>query len=243
MTLVYDAETGRLRVLVADGGLLTELRTAAAGALAADLLARRDARTAAVIGTGGQARYQLQALLQIRPAEQVRVWGRRRESAERYVRDMAAAGVTVSVAATAGEAVKGAGVVITATSASDPLVQAGWLAPGAHVTAVGADMPHKQELDPQVLAAADKYVPDSAEAAAISGELHHAIKAGVFDIGSVHGELGAVASGRLPGRTGEDELTVADLTGLGIQDAAIAALVTRLAEQHGAGRDLPLGDS
>jgi ornithine cyclodeaminase len=115
--------------------------------------------------------------------------------------------------------------------------------PGAHVTAVGADMPHKQELDPQVLAAADKYVPDSAEAAAISGELHHAIKAGVFDIGSVHGELGAVASGRLPGRTGEDELTVADLTGLGIQDAAIAALVTRLAEQHGAGRDLPLGES
>jgi ornithine cyclodeaminase/alanine dehydrogenase-like protein (mu-crystallin family) len=129
MTLVYDAETGRLRVLVADGGLLTELRTAAAGALAADLLARREARTAAVIGTGGQARYQLQALLQIRPIEQVRVWGRRRESAERYVRDMAAAGVTVSVAATAGEAVKGAGVVITATSASDPLVEAGWLAP------------------------------------------------------------------------------------------------------------------
>jgi ornithine cyclodeaminase len=243
MTLVYDAETGRLRVLVADGGLLTELRTAAAGALAADLLARREVRTVAVIGTGGQARYQLQALLQIRPVEQVRVWGRRRDSAERYVRDMAAAGVTVSVAATAGEAVEGAGVVITATSASRPLVETGWLAPGAHVTAVGADMPHKQELDPQILAAADKYVPDSVQAAAISGELHHAIKAGVFDTGSVHGELGAVASGRLPGRTGEDELTVADLTGLGIQDAAIAALVTRLAEQHGAGRDLPLGES
>jgi ornithine cyclodeaminase len=199
--------------------------------------------TVAVIGTGGQARYQLQALLQIRPVEQVRVWGRRRDSAERYVRDMAAAGVTVSVAATAGEAVEGAGVVITATSASRPLVETGWLAPGAHVTAVGADMPHKQELDPQILAAADKYVPDSVQAAAISGELHHAIKAGVFDTGSVHGELGAVASGRLPGRTGEDELTVADLTGLGIQDAAIAALVTRLAEQHGAGRDLPLGES
>jgi ornithine cyclodeaminase len=243
MTLVYDAETGRLRVLVADGGLLTELRTAAAGALAAELLARREARTAAVIGTGGQARYQLQALLQVRPVEQVRVWGRRREAAEQYARDMAATGATVSVAVTAREVVEGAEVVITATSASQPLVEAGWLAPGAHVTAVGADMPHKQELDPQILAAADKYVPDSIQAAAACGELHHAIKAGVFDAGSVHGELGALASGRLPGRTREDELTVADLTGLGIQDAAIAALVTRLAEQHGAGRDLPLGQS
>lgn len=243
MTLVYDAQTGRLRVLAADGGLLTELRTAAAGALAADLLARRQARTAAVIGTGGQARYQLQALLQVRPVEQVRVWGRRPQAAGQYARDMATAGVTVSVAATARDAVDGAEVVITATSASQPLIDAGWLARGAHVTAVGADMPHKQELDPRILAAASKYVPDSIQAAAVSGELHHAIKVGVFAAGSVYGELGAVASGRLPGRAGADELTVADLTGLGIQDAAIAALVTRLAEQHGAGRDLPLGQS
>jgi ornithine cyclodeaminase len=104
-------------------------------------------------------------------------------------------------------------------------------------------MPHKQELDPDILAAADKYVPDSLQAAGVSGELHHAIKAGAFNAGSVYGELGAVASGRLPGRTSADELTVADLTGLGIQDAAIAALGTRLAEQHGADRDLPLGES
>jgi ornithine cyclodeaminase len=243
MTLVYDAQTGMLRVLAADGGLLTELRTAAAGALAADLMARPEARIVAMIGTGGQARYQLRALLQIRRIEQVRVWGRRREAAERYAREMATAGVTVSVAATAREAVEGAEVVITATSASQPLVESGWLAPGAHVTAVGADMPHKQELDPQILAMAGKYVPDSVQAAARSGELHHAIEAGIFDTGSVYGELPALASGRLPGRTSVEELTVADLTGLGIQDAAIAELVTRLAEQRGAGRDLPLGES
>lgn len=242
MTLVYDAETGVLLVLAADGGLLTELRTAAAGALAADLLAQRQAKAVGVIGTGGQARYQLHALLQVRPIELVRVWGRRREAAERYAREVATAGVTVSVAATARQAVEGAEVVITATSASEPLVEAGWLAPGAHVTAVGADMPHKQELDPQILALAGKYVPASVMAAARSGELHHAIEAGVFGTESVYGELPAVASGRLPGRTRADELTVADLTGLGIQDAAIAELVTRLAEQHGAGRDLPLGE-
>ncbi len=243
MTLVYDADTGVLRLLVADGGLLTDLRTAAAGALAADLLARRDASTAAVIGTGGQARYQLDALRQVRPIAQVRVWGRRPGAAERCARDMAAAGMSVAVAPTAREAVEGAGVVITATSSSQPLVDVAWLAPGAHVTAMGADMPHKQELDPRLLAAADKYVPDSAERAAVSGELHHAIEAGVLDVASVYGDLGALASGRLAGRARDDELTVADLTGLGVQDAAIAALVDRLAAERGAGRDVALGES
>jgi ornithine cyclodeaminase len=242
VTMVHDAVTGTLRMLIADGGLLTELRTAAAGAVAADLLARPGARSAAVIGTGGQARYQLLALLKVRPVERVTVWGRRCQAAERYQRDMAAAGVPVSTAATAREAVQGAQVIITATSSTGPLIEAGWLAPGTHVTAVGADMPHKQELDPRILAAAAKYVPDSIDAAAESGELHHALQAGLLDVRSVYGELGAVASGRLAGRTAGDELTVADLTGLGIQDAAVAALAARLADEHGAGQEVPLGD-
>ena len=242
MSLAYDTQTGRLNTLIADGGLLTELRTAAAGAVAADLLARPKARTAAVIGTGGQARYQLRALLEVRPIQQVKVWGRRPEAARQYAQEMATAGVSVTVAATAREAVEPAEVVITATSASQPLVEARWLAPGAHITAVGADMPHKQELHPHILPAADKYVPDSIQAAAECGELHHALDAGVFDAASVHGELPALASGRRPGQTSDDEITVADLTGLSIEDAAIAVLATRLAEQQDAGRDLPLGD-
>jgi ornithine cyclodeaminase/alanine dehydrogenase-like protein (mu-crystallin family) len=143
MTLVYDAGTGMLRMLIADGGLLTELRTAAAGALAADLLARPQARSAAVIGTGGQARYQLQALLEVRRVEQVAVWGRRQEAAGQYARDMSRPGVQVSAVNTARDAVAGADVVITATSSTMPLVEAAWLARGAHVTAVGSDMPHK----------------------------------------------------------------------------------------------------
>jgi len=195
-----------------------------------------------VIGTGGQARYQLLALLKVRPIEHVTVWGRRRQAAEQYQRDMAAAGVPVCIAATAREAVEGAEVVITATSSTGPLIEAGWPARGAHVTAVGSDMPHKQELDPRILVAAGKYVPDSIEAAADSGELHHALKAGLLEAGSVYGELTAVASGRLAGRTADDELTVADLTGLGIQDAAVAALAARLAGEHGAGQDVPLGE-
>lgn len=235
MTLVYDAGTGMLRLLILDGGLLTELRTAAAGALAAGLLARPDARTAAVIGTGGQARYQLQALLEVRRVREVAVYGRRR------VQDMALPGVQILAAATVRDAVADADIVITATSSTGPLLRPEWLAAGVHVTAVGSDMPHKQELDPQVLAAADKYVPDSIEAARTSGELHHAVEAGVFDVGSVYGELAALASGRPAGRTRDDELTVADLTGLGIQDAAVAAFVAGRAEELGAGEDILAG--
>jgi ornithine cyclodeaminase len=242
MTLVYDAATGVLRMLIADGGLLTDLRTAAAGAVAADLLARASVRTVAVIGTGVQARYQLRALLAVRAAGQVRVWGRRLEAAQRYQREMATPSVPVSVAGTAREAVAGAEVIITATSSTAPLIEAGWLAQGAHVTAVGSDMPHKQELDPRILAAADKYVPDSTAAAAAAGELRHAIAAGALAAGAVYGELPALAAGRLAGRTDDGELTVADLTGLGIQDAALAALAVRLAGEQGAGRDVPLGE-
>jgi len=242
MTLAYDTQTGTLRALIADGGLLTELRTAAAGAVAADLLARPEAQMAGVIGTGGQARYQLRALLVVRPIKQVKVWGRRPEAAWQYAQAMASEGVRVAAVGTAREAVENAEVVITATSATYPLVQAGWLARGAHLTAVGADMPHKQELDPQLLPTADKYVPDSIQAAGECGELRHALAAEVLSLASVYGELPALASGRLPGRTSGDEITVADLTGLGIQDAAVAALATRLAEQHDAGRDLPLGE-
>jgi ornithine cyclodeaminase len=243
MTLAFDAATGMLHSLILDAGLLTELRTAAAGGIAADLLAVPQARTAAVIGTGGQARYQLRALLEVRPIRRVAVWGRRQEAAERYARDMSRPGLEVSAARTARDALSGADVVITATSSTAPVVQAGWLRPGTHVTAMGSDMPHKQELDPRILGAADKYVPDSIEAAATSGELHHAIEAGIFGADAVYGELTALASGRLPGRTGTGELTVADLTGLGVQDAAIAALAVELADEHGAGRDLPLEQS
>jgi len=242
MTMVHDAATGVLRMLIADGGLLTELRTAAAGAVATDLLARPGARSAAMIGTGGQARYQLQALLEVRPIERLTVWGRRPEAAQQFQRDMTAAGLQISVAPTVREAVGDAEVVITATSSTMPLIEDGWLARGAHVTAMGSDMPHKQELDPRILAAAAKYVPDSLDGAADSGELHHALEAGLLEPGSVYGELTAVASGRLAGRTADDELTVADLTGLGIEDAAVAALAFRLAGEHGAGRDVPLGD-
>src|SRR5262249_59697950 len=122
------------------------------------------------------------------------------------------------------------------------VIEAGWLARGAHVTAVGSDMPHKQELDPRILVAAGEYVPDSIDAAAASGELHHALAADLLEAGSVYGEPAAVASGRLAGRTADDEPTVADPTGLGIQDAAVAAPPPPLPREPGARPDRPPAD-
>ncbi|MBV9092829.1 MAG: hypothetical protein JO132_02965, partial [Streptosporangiaceae bacterium] len=130
MTLAYDAQTGSLRALIADGGLLTELRTAAAGAVAADLLAKPEAQAAAVIGTGGQARYQLRALLVVRPIRQVKVWGRRSEAARQYAKEISVEGVKVRAVRTAREAAEAAEVIITATSATEPLIEVGWLRAG-----------------------------------------------------------------------------------------------------------------
>ena len=221
-----------------DNGYLNELRTGAAGALAADLLARRRVGKAAVVGVGGQARHQLEALAGVRDLDAVAAWGRDPAKAEAYAEEMGdRLGRVVEVAASLQEAVEGADVVVTTTPAREPLVRAEWLAPGAHVTAVGSDMPEKQELEAAVLARADKVVADRLEACLENGEIHRAVAAGAIAAEDVHAELGQIAAGE-PGRESEEEITVVDLTGIGVQDAALAAFVVAEASARGAGRPL-----
>jgi ornithine cyclodeaminase len=239
LVLAFSAETGQLAAVLFDNGYLTELRTGAAGALAADLLARRDVRKVAMVGVGGQARYQLEALAGVRSPELVAAWGRDAARAEAYAGEMRARlGLAVEAAPTVQAAVEGADVVVTTTPSREPLVRAEWLAPGAHVTAVGSDMPGKQELDAAVLARADKVVADRLEACLENGEIGRAVAAGALAAEDVHAELGQVAAGERPGRESDEEVTVADLTGVGVQDAAMAALVVTAAEARGAGRPL-----
>lgn len=239
LVLAFSAETGELAAVLFDNGYLTELRTGAAGALAADLLARPTIRKAAFVGVGGQARYQLEALAGVRTPEVVAAWGRDPAKAEAYAAEMRGRlGLAVEIPLSLQEAVEGADVVVTTTPSREPLVRAEWLAPGAHVTAVGSDMPEKQELDAAVLAHADKVVADRLEACLENGEIHRAVAAGAITADDVHAELGQVAAGERPGRESEDEITVADLTGVGVQDAALAALVVAAAAERGAGRPL-----
>ncbi|MGH2591132.1 MAG: ornithine cyclodeaminase family protein, partial [Actinomycetota bacterium] len=212
LVLVFDATDGALAALLLDNGYVTDARTGAAGAVAARHLAPERVDRVAVIGTGAQAGYQLDALACVRSFEQVRVWGRSPDRAERCVSDLRERpglpeGATYDTASTVREAVRDANVVITCTASREPLVEAGWLSPGAHVTALGSDAVEKQELDVGVLAAADVLVVDSRAQCARIGELHHALDAGVVSSADDVAELGEVAAGRRPGRTSDRQLT------------------------------------
>ena len=192
----------------------------------------------AVLGCGVQGRHQLAALLHVRRPQEIIAYSRRQESAEKYAAEMRAAhGLPVRVAADAEAAVRGADLVITCTPARAPVVRSDWIAPGTHVTAVGADMPDKLELEPALLGRAT-VVADRLSQCVTQGEIHHAIAAGVMRREDVHAELGEVLDGRKSGRTRSDEITVADLTGIGALDAAVANLVTARAVATGAGRML-----
>lgn len=231
LMLVFRAQTGEPVAVLLDRGYLTEVRTAAAGAVAAKYLAKKSLEKVAVIGSGLQARFQLRALAAVRSFEKVYVWSRHRENVLRYVEEMAGefSQVKFEAAGSAEEAVAGADLVITATPSRQPIVRAEWLKPGAHITAMGSDGPEKRELFPEVLARADRIFCDSMAQCRRLGELHHALEVGVISEDRVSGEIGELVLGLKPGRQKEEEITVADLTGLGVQDAAIASLFLRLA--------------
>ncbi|HEX6262065.1 MAG TPA: ornithine cyclodeaminase family protein [Actinomycetota bacterium] len=240
LVLVFSAETGAPAALLLDNGYLTDIRTGAAGALAARHLARDPLAKVAMIGAGLEARFQLRALADVRALPRIEAWSRDPANARRFAEEMRAElGADVEVAPDVESAVREADLVVTATPAREALVRADWLSPGAHVTALGSDGPAKQELDVDVLARADLVVVDDLEQAAEKGELHHALEAGALTRDDVAAQLGDLVTGDHPGRTGGGQITVADLTGVGVQDAAVAALALERAEAAGLGRDLP----
>lgn len=237
MVLVFDATTGLPAAVLFDNGYLTDVRTGAAGALAADLLARKRVERVGVVGVGTQARYQLEALLQVRAPKALAAWGRDRAKAEAYAKEMEARhGIAAEAVPSVEAAVRDADVLITVTPSHEPLVHANWVEAGMHITAVGADGPDKQELEPGVLAKADKVVADRLEQCLRLGEIHHAVEEGVLRREDVYAELGEIAAGMKRGREADDEITVADLTGVGVQDAAVADRVVREAVRKGLGR-------
>jgi len=243
MVLVFDSATGAPAAFLLDNGFITDLRTAAAGALAAKYLAGKQIQTVAVIGAGAQARYQMKLLSLVRPFREARVWGRNREKTEACAEELRRAGISgqpaFSVAPAVEQAVRRADLVITVTASREPLVRAEWLAPGETVIAVGSDGPDKQELDVGVLARADRIVADSLPQCLRLGEIHHAVEQGAINKEKVS-ELGEIVAGLKTGRTRDDELIVCDLTGVGVQDVAAASLVMERALAAGGGEKLIL---
>lgn len=233
MMVVLSAKTGLVQALLLDNGYLTDVRTAAAGAVAARLLSRADSATAAILGAGMQAEMQAVALSLVRPIRELRLWARDPAKAAALCERLAARGFSAARFATAAEATAGADVIVTTTPATHPIL--GDAAPGQHITAMGSDAGHKNEIAPALLAKAT-YIADRLSQTRLLGELHHAIAAGLVPGDRSFPELGQVIAGLAPGRTAPEQITLADLTGTGIQDTAIAALAIARARAAGAGK-------
>ena len=245
IVLAFDAATGAPAALLFDNGFITDLRTGAAGGVAARYLAPQGVETVAIIGTGAQARYQLDALALERSFSEVRVWGRDEDKARGCVDELSERpglphGCRYVVSPTVSEAVEGADVIITVTAAQEPLVFSDGIRRGAHVTAVGSDGPDKRELDTETLGRADLLVVDSRAQCAQRGELHHALEDLTVSSAGTAIELGEITAGAHPGRTSEDQTTVCDLTGVGVQDVAAAELVLWRAAEQGLGERLSI---
>ena len=247
LMILLSAKTGLVEALLLDNGYLTDVRTAAAGAVAARHLSREDARVATIFGAGMQARLQLEALMLVRPIKSARIWARDRAKANTLASDLARDhAIEVAAIADPREAIRGANIVVTTTPAEKPILMAEWLEPGQHLTAMGSDAEHKNEIDPAVFARA-AYVADRLSQTRILGELHHAIKAGAVKLDQQFAELGTVIAGTAVGRSSADDITFADLTGTGVQDTAIANLALARARDAGCGRtienDIKMGDA
>ena len=233
LMILFSAKTGLVEAVFLDNGYLTDIRTAAAGAVAARHLAPAKVRTAGVIGTGVQARLQMQAAHLVRRFEHLIVYGRNRENAEICASDLGGLlDVEVEIAADPKTLVEQSQLVVTTTPAREPIVLADWLHPGLHITAMGSDQSGKSEIEADALAKADLYVCDRVSQCEISGELEAARAAGMMP--ETPPELGDIVTGSHPGRQNEDAISICDLTGTGAQDTAIASHVASIIGDAGA---------
>jgi ornithine cyclodeaminase/alanine dehydrogenase-like protein (mu-crystallin family) len=227
---LYDGETGEV-LAVMNASPITAIRTAAVSGVATRALAREDARVLAVVGAGHQARPHIEAMLEARPFEEIRIAARTRESAERLAAEWPDARATESNE----EAVRGADVICTVTQSAEPVLEADWLSPGAHINAVGACLPHTRELDSATVARSSFFTDRRESCENEAGDYLLALKEGAIADGHIKAELGEVLAGTAPGRTSPDEITVFESLGLAVEDLASAEYLMRRAAETGKG--------
>jgi ornithine cyclodeaminase/alanine dehydrogenase-like protein (mu-crystallin family) len=227
---LFDGETGEVRALL-NASAITAIRTAAVSGVATRLLAREDTRVLGILGAGVQARSHLDAMQVVRSFDEIRVYSPTPEHAEA----VAALAPAARAVGSAGEAVRGADVVVTATNASEPVLPRDWLAPGAHVNAVGGRPPKMRELHPDTIAASAFYVDRRESTQTEAGDYIDALEQGAIGPDHIRGDLGEVLTGTRPGRQSPDELTVFRSMGLAVEDLAAAEYVVRRARESGRG--------
>lgn len=234
--VLFDPDTGALRALI-DGRYITEARTAAASAAATKHLAREDARVLAVFGSGVQARSHVDALVRVRPIEEVRIWSRDAAHADRLIDElMPQVRARMTRAASAREAARGADVIALVTASPEPVLLREWVDEGTHVCAVGACRPNQREMDTALVKAARVFVDSRAGALAEAGDIVIPIKERAIDESHIAGEIGDVCGGRLAGRRSTSEITVFKSLGMAVEDVAAAHLAFERASERGLGR-------
>jgi len=240
VVVLFDTVDGQLLAIM-DARYITEVRTAAVSAVSLRRMARPDASRLGVIGTGVQARSHTEVFAAVRPLTSVRTWGPDAQQVAALASDMTGTlGIGVEACASAEQAVRGADIVVLATSSDNPVIRRDWVSPGAHVVSVGACRPHQREMDPALLAAA-RLVVDSREAALLeSGDIVQSIAEGHFGADHIVGELGQVAAGRVAGRLFADQITLFKSLGMAVEDVVAGSLAWRGAVAAGLGRELAL---
>jgi alanine dehydrogenase len=236
LIVLISPQTGA-PIAIMDGTYLTDIRTGAAGGIAAKYLARKDSKVIGLVGAGNQARAQLEALSEVFELEMVKVTSRTKESCEKFIQE--AAGITSCEIRYEEkiEDVCDCDILVTTTPTRKPIVKAQWIKDGTHINAIGADAVGKEELDPELIIRS-KIVVDDMVQALHSGEVNVPLSKHYISENDIHAQLGEVMVGLKPGRTSEEEITIFDSTGLAIQDVASAHLVYERAVSKGLGRQV-----
>ena len=243
MVLVFDSEKG-LPLAMIEGASLTGIRTAAASALATELMARKDTDTLAIIGNGEQAKRHIHAMLAVRNPKRIIVWGRDTERTRDFTASMSEdIGRDIKAVADIEETIRNADLICTTTAAKTPIFKGDWVRPGTHINLVGAAIASSAEAD-QALVTRSRFMTDYRPAAmAAAGELLDAIKAGVVTKDHIVAEIGEVAAGRIPGRVSDADITVYKSLGVAAQDLAAGYYLYEQALQKGFGQDINMMDA
>ncbi len=224
LLLLFKKGTGELACTLLDECHLTNVRTAAAGAVVAKYLAPKNVDCIGIVGAGTQGRMQLEFLDSVIDCKDVMVWGMNKKELDEYREDMELVGYNVRTTLKAEDIAANCNLIVTATPSKSPLLSADLIRQGTHITAMGSDTPEKNELDPRILQKADIIVADSISQCLLRGEIHQALKAGVLEKERIV-ELGNVIVNPNLQRTSEEQTTIADLTGVAVQDIQIAKAV------------------
>ena len=230
MMILFDQKTGRELGVLADECYLTNIRTAIAGAICAEIFAPKNIERIGVIGTGVQARMQVSHLSGVTDCKNIKVWGRSDKSTEKYIHDMSEEGWNVNQVNSTCDIAESCDLIITATPSKKPLLKKERLKRGTHITALGSDSLGKQELDHGIFKKADLIIADSKLQCIERGEIYHAIKHGIIEEDDIQ-ELGSLINTKKSIERDEDQVTIADLTGVAVQDIQIAKAVYEACER------------